>query len=477
MSILRLFMPSESIRKHVIFVTDHGNITQLFIPVARALNKIAPLVEVILVDVSKLGGGENEYVEAENGLFLACGFRVEELGPYIQQETACERKQYICRIYELFRKLTPAVIVVPHEFGWAYDAIQVAKEIDIPTYHLAHAPWGPDRLGGDKPISKATRQGDIVPNLNHKAGILNRQKEVVASQARIIHDIVALYVTKVKCSGNKTISNDKDGSVPMWKRPYSENPYGAGTTRKGVCGPYYLRRLTLMGMDPATIDLVGNVRTDNFLAAPIKSYETICNKYKLDPGVKDLALLFKSPFELFENLVNHYIQNYSQKDAIIEVIKTLKELRQKMNILLLVHPREDVELYEKWLKDVGLSFVRAGKAGANHYSLYKHATVIIGSQSACLMEALLCNKPIVKLNYILYEDYQPQLVEGGAVIPVQSRVHLREQLDRALNDTPFIERTIANQAKVAFDLMYHFDGKCGERTANSLMDLMATEGS
>ncbi len=38
--------------------------------------------------------------------------------------------------------------------------------------------------------------------------------------------------------------------------------------------------------------------------------------------------------------------------------------------------------------------------------------------------------------------------------------------------THYGQGVIANQPHVAFDLMYHFDGKCGERAAASILNLL-----
>ena len=448
----------------VLFVSESGSITQLFLPVAKALASLAPAVECQLLDVSKLGASENEFIEADNRLFLDNGFPVEDLGPYDEASHLSRRQQYVLRLSEAVCRLQPAVVVVPHEYGWAFDAVKVAKKYGVPTYHLQHGLWGQHKFGVNRTLDLVRLRDATVSRIHGVGSIIHRQKDILTSEMYLMRELAAGVVRRLKRLGNRRKSQPS-----LWETPMPNMPFEAGTTRKGICGPYYLRLFVAMGVDPATIDIVGYTRTDNFLASKPKSYEALCREYDLDAQVDELALYFWAPFEQYPD---NYVLKYDQRQAFLETVSIIRELRPKMNILLLAHPRDSVESHEHWLRSVDLSFVRVGRAGMNHYSLYMHSTLVIGAQSTCLAEAMLCRRPVAKLGYLLYEDREPKLLEGAAVIPVLSHLHLREQLDRALNDKPYVERIVANQAHVAFDLMYHFDGKCGERVARSILHLI-----
>lgn len=68
----------------VLYVSDAGSTTQLFLPVTQAIARLSPAVESRLLDVTRMGGPETEIIEVKNGLFLENGFPVEDLELFLQ---------------------------------------------------------------------------------------------------------------------------------------------------------------------------------------------------------------------------------------------------------------------------------------------------------------------------------------------------------------------------------------------------------
>ena len=173
----------------VFFISEASTTTRLFLPVAKAIARLAPGVECRLLDVSKIAGAGNEVIESENRLFTANGFAVEELALPGGRRTEDWRWPYLKGVAEIFQRDRAAILVVPHEYDWAYDAVQVAKFYGVPSYHLMHGLWAPMELGGDQPLIAARRIGQVDPAAPRPQSALERQKEIMRAELRLLRDV------------------------------------------------------------------------------------------------------------------------------------------------------------------------------------------------------------------------------------------------------------------------------------------------
>jgi len=108
----------------------------------------------------------------------------------------------------------------------------------------------------------------------------------------------------------------------------------------------------------------------------------------------------------------------------------------------------------------------------NFWSLCNHSDLIIGTISSAMNESLLARKPIITQNYIFKNKGSSLLSEYNAAISVFHKIHLNQQIKRAIFDKKFRENLIENQKIASYELMGQFDGKCGERFARSLLQIV-----
>lgn len=401
----------------VLFLSESFTTTRLFEPVALALRELAPQLHVRLCDVGPACGITGEFL-VQSDAFSTHGFDCVRMSEVQGQDREAYREQLRNIVSDGTR-----VIVVPHELpGWTADAITVAKEAGIATCHVQHGIFGPSFIGDEKPL-QTKRQIEQLP--------------------------------------------DRGSSVSA-ESGVKESDFCRGADWKAVAGPYFARRLMEMGIPSSQIGVTGYVRTDAMFHSPVLSYDELCTRFSLNPDTKKLALYFWAPVDQYPGL---YTQRYDQFDALRQVCAHLQEKWGDANILLLAHPKTDLAHLRQQAESHNLSNLRISRADGYHRSLYEHASLVVGVQSSCLVEAMLFRCPVLKLNFVLGDDRVPMLIEGGAVINVEHVRHLSDQLHRLCNDAKFLERTLANQQHVTQDLFYDFDGQCARRIAQGLVRL------
>jgi hypothetical protein len=397
------------------------------------------------------------------------GFAGEDFSLQTANSWQDERVRRLLAIRAVLSRLEPLAVVVPHEYGYAFDVVQVSNLLGILTYHLQHAVWSADVLGGEPMLTSARRWGEPesqTPKLATRAsGIATRQAQILRDQYALMN-LLALAVAKSLStlrSSNKRKELPPDIRLLLSRHP-SSYVYRCSVKKIGATGSYYKKRFEAIGATEKGIDIVGYTRTDWFFSQPLESKEILCARYDIDLNLP-FALYMYAPLAPL-------LENRDAIDAIGDAIRALRQVNPDISVLVLIHPQGDVSRVVEAVGSLQLEGIRVNRAHADHYSLYKAADVVVGVHSSTLAEAMLAGRPIVTQNYVLYDVPQSQLVEGGAVIPVFHRIHLQYQIERVLKDRPFVERVIANQAHVAHDLMGPFDGKCGERAARSILHLV-----
>ena len=452
----------------ILYFGEGAYIADLFLPVALAMRRLCPNIESRFIDMSKTVRSEIPGFASGVSRFLEMGFDGEDFSLQITKSKMYERSRTLLAIQAVLSRLKPLVVIVPHEYGYAFDVVQVSNLLGTPTYHLQHAVWPADMLGGEPMVTSARRwskPGSQTPKLATRAsGIATQQAQILRDQ----YALLKLLASAVARSLSTLRSSKKRGELPSnLQLLLSQHPsnylYRCSVKKIGATGPYYKTRFEALGMPEEGVDIVGFTRTDWFLTQPVESKEVLYARYDIDPNLP-LALYMYAPLAPL-------LENRDAIDAISEAICALRRVNPHISVLVLVHPQGDISRVVSAVKSLKLKGIRVSQAHRDHYSLYKAADLILGVHSSTLAEATLAGRPIVTQNYVLYDVAQSQLIEGGAVVPVFHRIHLQEQIERALKDRPFVERLIANQADVAHDLMGPFDGKCGERAARSILHL------
>ena len=163
--------------------------------------------------------------------------------------------------------------------------------------------------------------------------------------------------------------------------------------------------------------------------------------------------------------------------ALLETARILERLAPNLRFVLLAHPGESLQSLRKRVAQARLARTIAIKAADNHMSLYEACDFLVGFWSTCLVESMLVRRPIVTLDYALVDSFVPNLIEGGAVIPVLRGCNLHDQLHRLLTDRPFVEQSVANQRRVLVDLFHYPDGCAGVRAARCIVSAIAPDPS
>jgi len=448
----------------IYFVSDSEITTRLFSPVVKKISEIASDVKIKFLDVSNFVAAQNrnEYIQHKNDLITENGFIVDVIEP--DKETKGDTvNAYLDRLSKAFNDLRPQIIVIPHEFGWSFYAARLAASLDIKTYHLQHGFWGPYNFG-ERTLVTAKRQEGIAAKIDNPSTLGMIIKEFFLNEGRLFKEYLRKNVNQIKTLSKKISLGQKDPQRVLFQSPGTTS-IGAKTTKKGLWGPYYKRRMVAAGIKPDSIDIVGSVLTDHFFSVPIKSYEKICQEYGMDQSKKEFVIYFWDPYERYP----YMLTQYDQKKVFVDVIQILKHYIPQMNVLLLAHPRDSIEEHQRWINHAGLDHVYVGKTNMNHKSLFTHAKLVIGTLSTALAEATIFKKPILQLAFLVYDNLTPQLIEMGAVVPILNRLHTSDQIEKILFNKAFVDRVIMNQEQFIEEIFYRCDGKAGERAAMSIL--------
>jgi len=466
----------------VLYIAREPNVANLFLPIAKAFRKMYPHSEHVLVDPSRVfQKGRLEGTVSPAEYFLRHGFQGEILNPcdFHDLEGLAENHKLYLFHMRLFEHHQPSAIVVPHEMGPSFYAVQAARLMEIPSCHVQHGIWGPMKYHGyyDLPeyIPKKTRQQHLSVRL-----LLGKQLQILSAEYDLIKQASAFVKKRLDSITKKEASHAGELKTPEKLVPYRnqlispQGDYPIHADHMLVHGPYYKRQLSEKrpDVDEEKVHVIGYLRSDLFYNNPPDSRETVYERYGLNMDGR-LALYFYSPFQ---ELPQYYRVQYHPNDALIDAIGMLKQVDDRINVLVLLHPNLRFDHYRKEIAQLvrknRFDRIRVDRAHDDHFSLFKLATIVIGVKSGALYEAMLANVPVVAQTYVLSKIYDPQHVEGGAVAPVFSSLHLGLQLERVLKDNTFQERMYENQKMVCRDVLGPFDGKCGERAATVLANLI-----
>lgn len=447
----------------VLFVASEPTIAVLFLPIAQAFRKISPSAEIICINPSELLCPEVAEGGSPTEVFAAQGFAAEDIKKADYNDlSGLDYESKACLFYfRLYKLIDPSVVVVPHEFGYAFYAVQVAKHRGISTYHIQHGIWGPDRFfpRTESPLSASDKKKDICGK------ILSYTKAAI----RILFSNDNVLVHKKK-PHDLELLHELNGKLI---RPPTGVDYFISADRMAVWGPYYEKLLSEAQSElKSRLDVVGYIPGDNFYYNQVESMQTINNRYGMD-GNRRLTIYFYTPFQEFPR---SYTLKHHPTDVLIETVRQLKKIDRDINVLVVLHPNYRFSYYKSYLTDIikknNFMSVRIDRIHNDHFSLYKSASLIIGVKSTMFYEAMLVNTIGVLQPYVLSEIYDPQHIEKGAIVPVFCPHHLHKQLEMALMDESVRSRIKENQKMVCDELLGQFDGRCGERVALALLNLM-----
>jgi hypothetical protein len=254
----------------------------------------------------------------------------------------------------------------------------------------------------------------------------------------------------------------------------------------------------LHGYPVEATEISGPPQFDSYFnGAPRSLREEFCRRVGLDPG-RRLLTLTTIPAEAYphHDLVIDHLLEAIRSDAI----------RQPCDLLVRVHPRDDLRKYERYAGTPHLvvekPFRQSVRAAADGHSvdvtldntrhladtLY-HSDVVLNVASTIAIEASIFDKPVVNiafdrdaadarpfltspLRYYSYTHYQ-QIVRAGAVRIARSAGEMIELVNAYLADPT---RDAAGRRRVVAEQCEFTDGRSAERLAGFIARALTGSG-
>jgi hypothetical protein len=350
--------------------------------------------------------------------------------------------------FRLYQRLKPSVIVVMHEYGYSFYAVQAAKLAGVPSYHVQHAIFDPEHF--EMHAKLKTAGSSIRKNLF--AQILRQGQKCLAFIGYTIKKSCPCEMIPHGCN----LHVEKDERYPLY------------ADRIALWSSYYKRLLLehRPGFGENKIDVVGFPHADSYFRDGKKSREQLFSEYGFSLlGI--LAIYLYCPFHEFGQQFEIKVH---PDDALLDAVTVLRKIDPDINILILPHPNYSLAITIARLKKLlsHLDNVTIGDNSKHFLALCDHACIVIGVMSSLFYIAFLAEVPVVVQAYVVSDILDYQSIEGAAVIPVFYRSTLFEQIHRALDYAAFLEKLRDNQKMLARKLLGEFDGKSGVRTATAI---------
>lgn len=197
------------------------------------------------------------------------------------------------------------------------------------------------------------------------------------------------------------------------------------------------------------IVVTGQPRTDVFFENKGKySKARICGKLGINPGKKLIVFASQPLDELSESKIT--------LTAVIESVRNLKDAK----LVVKLHPGDNEQYYKRIIDD--LRYDAVAIKDIDLYELLYCSELVISIQSTVILEALMLDKPVIKINLI--ENYN---LFGGVVpqgiIEVFKEEGLPKVIDKILSDKAYMEKIKKKRKKMISEYFYKIDGNSTKR--------------
>ncbi|MHA2247508.1 MAG: UDP-N-acetylglucosamine 2-epimerase [Candidatus Hodarchaeales archaeon] len=220
-----------------------------------------------------------------------------------------------------------------------------------------------------------------------------------------------------------------------------------------VYGPYYESLLLKVGFEKEKIYISGNPTYDSIkiLVSEISS-EEIINELDLSKKI----VVFGTQPDFFENAVG----------PIRSIINFGAEY-PNFQLIIKVHPREDVEQYSMFHEDAEIP-VHVIK-DVNIFALLKICDFYLSQHSTTILDAIATNKPVGIVNFS-NRPSSLRFLKSEAICELTNPKMIEEIIPKILEDTDFRNKQITLQQKFLTDQAYKIDGRAAERIVNLVLN-------
>jgi len=335
-------------------------------------------------------------------------------GKFKKLQRFFENKKYIKNIKDILKEIKPVAIITTSDMSYSVRiCTQWAGENDVPIIIIQ-----PSFL-----------------NFEMTDCILNRIKNKI--KYLLFNKVIDIpFYNRQTYFGNE----NKNDYLFLWGK-YFKRYYKGKTTYNNIYitgNPVFDKYFTNYKKRNSGFHRVLGIPSD-------KKVITVCTQ--------DIDAMFGH--DAFTNLIKIYKSTIVNNKGLFFVIK--------------LHPREDIEKYNKAFKDLNESNYKIIK-DINLYNLYKITDVQVSVSSYSSFEAVVLGIPIILVNpnnkFKLF-DYFNNEIELRASMPEELSKHIRRCFTKEYKDSFKIKREKYLESRLGF-----LDGRSGERVVEKIEEII-----
>lgn len=227
-------------------------------------------------------------------------------------------------------------------------------------------------------------------------------------------------------------------------------------------------KLAAMGEVIKNIYVESGVEPERIVATGIAHYDLL---FKRD-GEQDKQVLLGCGVDLSKKFVLFTTDNiaFSETEKMLTgVIETILKMKD-FQLVVKVHPAEDIALYQRMAEKYDSSKICVVK-DVDLYALITNCELLITKYSACGLEAMMADKPVVTIN--LPGQLTPvPYAEEGAALGVYHYEDIEPAILKALYDEETRIRFKAGRDRFVRNWACAADGKASQRIVNLMKEMI-----
>ncbi len=434
----------------ILFVTSYYNHLRCFIPVIAELKRKGAKCVVAIPEDIVIGEEQIKKSARENNIKII----KMKTNPYTKKRSELSRGErlltnnfyiyfYLKKQVEMtMHKIDPDLLVVGHDLNHPERYfVRYAKENNIPSLLIAHA------ISSDFYF----KEYGLAPWWKPNIFIRPDQNSLKINTSHVLNGIYRLFLTNIM-------------NHPLKKIICA---YGGGeTTKVAYWGSYQKKIWVKWGGDPNKMEVTG-----------YPGYDVLFQKYKIfDDEIK------KQMLNKLGIVNNNKIILFTTQSTVEERIQTLEERKKftvdivgetfkvdKVILIVKVHPKQEISEYD-YLKGSNNKKVIIVQDFELH-DLILISDLLITHTSTTAMDAILCNKPVITVNFKDTSEPYPY-ASSGAAIGVYQKRKLKNAVEGALYDEKVQKELVNNRSKFIDDHIYKFDGKSTKRVIDLIEQII-----
>ena len=207
---------------------------------------------------------------------------------------------------------------------------------------------------------------------------------------------------------------------------------------------YYLKR----GISSERVVVTGLAHFDHIFRRNGERDREVLSRYEIDPSKRIIV----------------FTTQHISITVTLEIIRGIMDavLKLKDSLLVIkVHPREEIQPYQRMVEDYGDSRIHVVK-DIDLYALLNNCQLLVTGFSTTAVEAMMFDKPVIAVNLSEQPEFLTYATEGAAL-----GVYKYQDIEPAINKALFDEETRnelkQRRDKFVYNYAYKTDGKASHR--------------